>query len=217
MAYSELDAKEAKEVVEKLEKRYGDVHYYLNFKTPIELMVAAILSAQTHDTVVNAITPKLFLKYKTAKDFAHADTEELLGYAKGVSYARNKCINIINAAKVLEEKYNGKVPDSMDALLELPGVGKKTANTILINAYGIVEGIPVDTWVLKLAYRIGFSGSKNPDIVERGLESAIEKKYWKNISYILKEHGKEVCGSIPKCSECVINRICHRNGVSKSQ
>lgn len=217
MAYSKLKPEEMEKAVERLTKHYGDVPYYLNFNTPVELMVAAILSAQTRDTTVNSLTPKLFQRYKTAKDFANADPEELLGYVKGVFYAKNKSMNIIKACKIIEEKYKGKVPDSMEKLLELPGIGRKTANTILINAYGIAEGIPVDTWVLKLAYRIGFSESKNPDIVERDLESSINKRYWKHVSYMLKEHGKQICGNVPKCSSCVINDLCPKNGVSKSE
>ncbi len=217
MAYEKLSSAEAKRAIEILEKSYPDVHYYLNFKTPIDLLVAAILSAQTRDTTVNAITPELFKKYKTAGDYAKADPEELLSDIKGVFYAKNKSSNIIKACKIIEEKYKGKVPDKMDELIELPGIGRKTANTILINAYGIVEGLPVDTWVIKLAYRIGFSESKNPDVIEKDLESMIDRKYWKNISYIFKEHGKRICGTVPKCNSCMLNKICKRNGVKKSE
>jgi len=217
MAYKPLLESDAKKAISLLESHYKDVHYYLNFKTPIELLVAAILSAQTRDTKVNALTPKLFTKYKTAKDYANAKPDELLEYVKGVFYAKNKVTNIINACRIIDEKHGGKVPDNMDELLELPGVGRKTANTVLINAYGIVNGIPVDTWVIKLSYRIGLSESKNPDIIERDLESKVDKRYWKNISYILKEHGKQICGTVPKCSECLLKELCPKNGVAKSE
>jgi endonuclease III len=215
-AFVELDAKKANSVVGMLEEHYKDVHYYLNFSTPIELLVAAILSAQTKDTKVNAITPRLFGKYKTAKDYADAKPAELMGYVGGVLYAKNKVANIIGACKEIDEKYRGKVPDRMEDLVELPGIGRKTANTILINAYGKVEGIPVDTWVIKLSYRIGLSKAKNADSIEKDLEAKISKQYWKNIAYVLKAHGKEVCGAVPKCSACPIKAHCPKNGVTES-
>jgi endonuclease-3 len=216
MAYRS-SGKDSQKIVSALETHYKDVHYYLNFGNPVELMVAAILSAQTRDTTVNALTPALFKRYRSAKDYANSTEEELLGYVKGVFYAKNKASNIIKACKIIEDKYNGKVPDSMDELVELPGIGRKTANTILINAYGIVDGIPVDTWVIKLAYRMGFSESKNPNIIEKDLEKIVDKKYWKNISYILKEHGKQICGTVPKCSSCFLKDMCPKNGVVKSE
>ncbi|MCL4372427.1 endonuclease III [Candidatus Marsarchaeota archaeon] len=217
MAYKRLSSADAAKVVEALEKQYPDTHYYLNFKTPTDLLAAAILSAQTRDTTVNAITPELFKRYKTAKDYANADPEQLLSLVKSVSYARNKVLNIIKAFKIIEQQHNSKVPSDMDALTALPGVGRKTANTVLINAYGIVNGIPVDTWVIKLAYRIGLSQSSDPEAIEKDLESLVDKKYWKNIAYVLKEHGKRVCGTVPKCSACMINGICPKNGVKKSE
>ena len=216
MAYRS-SGKDSQKIVSALETHYKDVHYYLNFGNPVELMVAAILSAQTRDTTVNALTPALFKRYRSAKDYANSTEEELLGYVKGVFYAKNKASNIIKACKIIEDKYNGKVPDSMDELVELPGIGRKTANTILINAYGIVDGIPVDTWVIKLAYRMGFSEGKNPNIIEKDLEKIVDKKYWKNISYILKEHGKQICGTVPKCSSCFLKDMCPKNGVVKSE
>lgn len=218
--YKPLSKEEAKAVVEALENTYKDAKYYLNFKTPIDLLVAAILSAQTRDTVVNALTPKLFAKYKTAHDYATARPEDLLAIVKPVTFAGNKVKHIIEACRIIEEKYNGKVPDKMDDLLSLPGVGRKTANTILINAYGKVEGIPVDTWVIKLSYRIGFSESKDPEEIEKDLMQVVDKKYWHNFAYVLKSHGKAVCGTIPACSKCVIGpkqkNLCKRNGVVRS-
>ena len=213
----ESSGKDSQKIISTLEAHYKGIHYYLNFGNPVELMVAAILSAQTRDTTVNAMTPALFKRYRSAKDYANSTEEEMLKYVKGVFYAKNKASNIIKACKIIEDKYGGKVPDSMEELVELPGIGRKTANTILINAYGIVEGIPVDTWVIKLAYRMGLSESKNPDIIEKDLEKIVDKKYWKNISYILKEHGKQICGTVPKCSSCFLKGICPKNGVAKSE
>ena len=210
-----LSRESANSLVGILLKSY-DAHYYLDFKTPIDLMVAAILSAQTKDETVNALTPKLFAKYKTAEDYAGAKPSELEGYVKSVSFAGNKAGNVIKACREIMRKYGGNVPDRMDLLVGLPGIGRKTANTILINAYGKAEGIPVDTWVIKLSPRLGLSSNTNPDKIERDLMALIEKKYWAKVAYALKSHGKQVCKTVPACSACMVNKICPRNGVEKS-
>ncbi len=210
-----LGRSEANSLVGTLLKSY-DAHYYLNFKTPVDLLVAAILSAQTKDDVVNALTPKLFAKYKTARDYAKADKSELIDYVKSVSFAGNKAANIINACRQIAEKYDGRVPDSMDQLVELPGIGRKTANTILINAYGIVEGIPVDTWVIKLSPRLGLSANTNPEKIEKDLMELVERKYWHNVAYALKAHGKQLCKAVPICSKCPVSKLCPKNGVTRS-
>ncbi len=132
-----------------------------------------------------------------------------------VSFAGNKAKNIIEACKIIDEKYNGKVPDDMDALLALPGVGRKTANTILINAYGKVAGIPVDTWVIKLSYRMGLSRSKKPEEIEQDLMRKVDKSDWHNFAYMLKAHGRKICQQVPMCSKCMLNDICPKNGVTK--
>ncbi len=211
-----LPKEKVNEVVGKLEESYPNTKYYLNFKTSIDLLVAAIMSAQTHDELVNRLTPELFSRFKTAKDYASASESEIIKYIKPVSFAGNKAKNIISAAKTIEEKYDGKVPKAMEELISLPGVGRKTANTILINAYGIVEGIPVDTWVIKLSPRLGLSSEKNPDKIEKDLTDKIDRKYWHNIAYVLKRHGKELCKTAPLCSKCPVNGICPKNGVTKA-
>ena len=223
MDFKLLPNEDAQKAAEILEKAYPNAHYYLNFDTPIHLLAAAILSAQTHDEVVNAATPELFEKYKTAKDFASADANELVKLTSKISFAGNKARNIIAACKTIGEKYGGKVPKTIEELTELPGIGRKTANTILINAYGIVNGIPVDTWVIKLSSRIGLSKNKDPDKIEADLEKALDKKYWHNITYVMKSHGKKICQSqVPICSQCIIGpnskvKLCPRNGVAKSK
>ncbi len=218
-----LDRGRAKRAIDLLEKEYKDSKYYLSFKTPIDLLVAAILSAQTRDEVTNSVTPELFKRYKTAGDYANARPEELSKLISRVTFFGNKAKSIINACRIIVEKYDGRVPKSMEELLELPGVGRKTANTILINAYGIVEGIPVDTWVIKLSGRIGLSRESDPDKIEDELEAYVDRKYWKNITYVLKAHGKKICQSrVPICSQCPIgpgsrNPICPQNGVTESR
>ena len=207
----------AHKAIQLLVSEYPNAKYYLNFSTPIDLVVAAIISAQTRDEVVNSVTPALFKKFKTAKDYANADVDQLVSYIKKVSFSGNKAKNIIATCRTIQERYKGKVPDKMEDLVELPGIGRKTANTILINAYGIVGGIPVDTWVIKLSYRIGLSTSKDPEKIEQDLIKVVDKKYWGKFAYVLKNHGKKVCQSqVPICSKCVLSKICPRNGVTKS-
>lgn len=213
-----LDGKDAKKAIDILADSYKDAHYYLNFKTDIDLLVAAILSAQTRDEVTNSVTPELFKRYKTVSDYANADEQELFGYIRRVSFGGAKAKNIIKACKMIMAQYKGKIPRNMAGLVSLPGVGRKTANTVLINAYGIVEGIPVDTWVIKLSYRIGLSKEKDPDDIEQDLMKIVDRKYWGKITYIFKTHGKAICQSqTPICSKCMINKICPRNGVTTSK
>ena len=208
----------ARKALDFLEDKYSNQKYYLNFSNPLELMVAAILSAQTRDTVVNALTPALFKEYSDTKAYADAKESGLLKYIGKVTFAENKARNIISACKILVEEYSGKVPKTMYDLLKLPGVGRKTANTILINAYDIAEGIPVDTWVIKLSGRIGLSNSKKPDDIEKDLMKLIDKSHWRNIAYVLKAHGHDTCHSVsPLCSICVIKDICSKNGVVNSK
>ena len=210
-----LSVKDAEELTTTLSKHYKDIHYYLNFKTPIDLVVCGILSAQTRDTVVNAATPAIFAKYKTAKDYASANAEDLVRLCGSISFAGNKARNIIATMKAIQEKYGGKVPNKMEELVELPGIGRKTANTILINAYGVVEGIPVDTWVIKLSPRLGLSKNKNPEKIEQDLMKVVDKAYWGKWAYVMKTHGREICKDTPICSKCPVNKLCPKNGVSK--
>ncbi len=210
-----LSGKEAQLLATKLSNSYKDARYYLNFKTPVDLVVAAILSAQTRDEVVNRITLELFKKYRTAKDYAKADADDLIGYVKSVSFAGNKVNNIIKTCRIIDEKYSGKVPDKMEELVELPGIGRKTANTILINAYNIVEGIPVDTWVIKLSQRLGLSANKDPEKIEDDLKSVVPKQYWGKFAYVMKTHGKTLCQTVPICSKCPVEGLCPKNGVTR--
>lgn len=189
--------------------------YYLNWSNPLELMVAAILSAQVRDEVVNAITPALFKRFKRAEDYA-ADGD-ILKYIKRITFATNKAKNIREACRILIERYNGKVPNTMEALTNLPGIGRKTANTILINAFGKVIGIPVDVHVLRVSYRLGWTQATDAERVEQDLMSIIPKQHWKQIAYWLKDHGRAVCRApVPLCSKCPVEMLCPRVGVTKA-
>lgn len=179
-------------------------------------MVAAIMSAQVRDEVVNAATPKIFVKYKTARDYANADWNELAGEMRAVTFAGAKAKNIISACKILMEEHGGKVPDTMGELTALPGIGRKTANTVLINAFNKVEGIPTDTHVIRISFRLGWTKSKKPEEIERDLMKLIPKEDWKKIAYLLKAHGRAVCQApTPYCSKCFLNYICPKNGVTR--
>lgn len=206
----------AEQALRLLKKEYPDAKYYLNFSNPLELMVAAVLSAQVRDTVVNAATPHLFKKYKTAKDYADADLQELTDIIKSITFAGNKARNIKAACKILAEKYGGRVPDTIEELTELPGIGRKTANAILINGFDKVVGITCDTHVIRLAYRLGWTKQKNPDKIEQDLMKLIPKSGWKKIPYLLKDHGRAVCKApVPECSRCVLDKLCPKQGVMK--
>lgn len=212
-----MESKQVLEVLNLLNREYSRAKYYLNFSSPLELLVAAILSAQVKDEVVNVLVPRLFEKYKTAKDYADANLQALINDVKTVTFAGNKAKNIKNACNILLEKYNSKVPNTMETLTSLPGIGRKTANTILINAFGIVEGIPADTHVIRLSNRLGWSKGKNGDAVERDLMKIIPKEYWKKLPYQLKAHGRAVCKApTPICSKCLLNEKCPKVGVAKS-
>lgn len=206
----------AMQIVELLKKEYPHARYYLNFSSPLELLVAAILSAQVRDEVVNAATPALFKKYKTAKDYANADLEELISYISRITFAGNKAKNIKAACRLIAEKHKGKVPETIEELTELPGIGRKTANAILINAFDKVAGIPCDTHVIRLAYRLGWTKNKNPDKIEKDLMNLLPKSEWKKIPYLLKDHGRAICTApVPQCSRCVLSKLCPKQGVTK--
>jgi len=207
---------EVEKQLDLLKKHYPKAKYYLNFSNPLEQMIAAIMSAQVRDTIVNETTKKLFKKYKTAKDYATADLEELTDDISSVTFAGNKAKYIKSACKILEEKHDGKVPGSMSELVKLPGIGRKTANAILINSFNIVNGIVVDTHVIRLSYRLGWTENTNPDKIEQDLMKIIPKKYWKKLPHLLKDHGRAVCRApTPSCSQCFLEKQCPKKGVTK--
>jgi len=206
--YLEPEARTLK-VLELLEKNYPNAKIALEYANPLQLLVATILSAQATDQQINTITPKLFEKYKTAEDYANADLQELEQYVKSSGFYHNKAKNIKNCCKTLVEKFHSKVPQTMNELIELPGVGRKTANIILANAFGIVEGVAVDTHVGRLAQRLGLSENKDPNKVEGDLMKIVPKNLWMRITDLLIFHGRRVCTSKkPNCAGCVLNKFC---------
>jgi endonuclease-3 len=207
----------AVDVFRILKKTYPNAKYYLNFKTPLDLLVAAILSAQVRDEVVNASTPALFAKYKKAEDYAKATVPQLLKYISKISFAGNKAKHIIEACKILVKKHNGKVPRTIEELTELPGIGRKTAIVILTNAFDIVNGVVVDTHVIRVSYRLGWTKNTNPEKIEKDLNKLIPEKHWKETQWLLKAHGRAICQApTPYCSKCPVSKLCPKAGVKKS-
>ena len=190
-----------------LQERYGKPKCALDFETPYQLMIAVILSAQCTDARVNIVTKELFKVVKTPEDIHNMDLETLEKYIKSTGFYRNKAKNIkLNAEQVLNE-YNGKIPKKMDELVKLAGVGRKTANVVLGEVWGISEGIVVDTHVKRLSKRMGLTKSDNPEIIERELMKIVPKKYWFLFSHYLILYGREVSTAInPKCDICIINK-----------
>ncbi|MBN2042807.1 MAG: endonuclease III [Candidatus Aenigmarchaeota archaeon] len=201
-------------IIQVLEKEYKTPVIFLEFSNPLETLVATILSAQCTDARVNIVTKDLFRKYRTVRDYAKADIKEFERDIHSTGFYHNKAKNIINAAKMIISDFGGKVPDTMDGLLHLPGVARKTANIVLSHGFGKIDGIAVDTHVSRLSQRIGLSENKDPDKIERDLMLSIPKEHWYKINYILIMHGRKICNARkPKCEECVIRELCPRIGV----
>jgi len=199
----------AARVIELLEKEYPKAEIALEYKNPLQLLIATILSAQATDEQINAITPTLFKKYRTPEDFVNADLQELEQVIRSSGFYHNKAKNIKNCCKTLMEKFDSKVPNTMDELLELAGVGRKTANIVLANAFGKIEGIAVDTHVGRLAQRLGLSEKDDPNKIEQDLMQLVPKSEWMRITDLLIWHGRRVCtAKKPNCAGCVLNKIC---------
>jgi len=196
-------------IVKLLEETHPDAKIALDFSNPLELLIATMLSAQCTDERVNVVTKVLFRKYQTPKDYAKADLKELENNIRSTGFYRNKSKNIKKAAQMLVEKFNSKVPSTMAELLELPGVARKTANIVLFNAFGKIEGIAVDTHVRRLAKRLGLTENDDPEKIEADLMKIIPKKDWMRITDFLIFHGRRVCeAKKPKCEICVLDKIC---------
>ena len=197
------------QLVEALPKVYPDAHTELNFKNPLELLIATILSAQCTDKRVNMVTPALFKKYRSAKDYADAPQAEFENAIKSTGFFRNKTKSIRAATSTIARKFGGKVPSTMEELRELPGVGRKTANVVLGNAFNKNEGIVVDTHVARLSQRLGLTKQKDAEKIERDLMKLLPREHWTNWSHWLIWHGRRRCyARKPDCSNCEIFRLC---------
>jgi endonuclease-3 len=197
------------QLLKALPKVYPDAHTELNFRNPLELLIATILSAQCTDKRVNMVTPALFKKYQSAKDYANAPQAELENAIKSTGFFRNKTKSIRAATSTIARKFGGKVPSTTEELRELPGVGRKTANVVLGNAFGKNEGIVVDTHVARLSQRLALTKQKDPEKIERDLMKLVPREHWTNWSHWLIWHGRRRCyARKPDCSNCEIFRLC---------
>jgi endonuclease III len=192
-----------------LKREYPDARCSLNHATPLELLVATILSAQCTDERVNLVTAELFRKYRRAEDYYNVAQTELEGDIRSTGFFRNKAKAIQGACRIIAEKYQGRVPENLEELLALPGVARKTANVVLGNAFGITSGIVVDTHVARLSERLALSQVKQPEKIERDLMDLIPRKDWIIFSHLLIAHGRKVCKArMPQCAECVVEKLC---------
>lgn len=198
-----------KEILNRLYKVYPHPRTALNFSNPLELLIATILSAQTTDKLVNKITPELFNRYKSAKDYAKLDIEELDKYIKKVNFHLNKAKSIKSACQIISEKFRGEVPSDMEDLDSLPGVARKTANVVLGNAFGVAEGIVVDTHVMRLSKKLGLTSETDPVKIERDLMKIVPKENWIDFSHLLINHGRDICVARPhSCIGCPLGDLC---------
>ena len=199
----------AKQLVEAFPGIYPDAHCELDFKTPLQLLIATILSAQCTDKRVNMVTPALFARYRTAADYARAKPAELEKAIQTTGFFRNKTKSIRAATAAIEKKHGGEVPQTMAELHALPGVGRKTANVVLGNAFHKNEGIVVDTHVARLSHRLGLTTQQNPEKIERDLMKLIPQNQWTNWSHWLIWHGRRRCfARKPDCENCEVFRLC---------
>ena len=201
-------------IIRRLKARFPDAGCSLNHKNPLQLLVSTILSAQCTDARVNIVTKKLFKRYKTARDFAQADPEELADLIRSTGFYRNKTRSILGMAQALVERHGGKVPRTMEELNALAGVGRKTANVVLGNAFGIDEGVVVDTHVKRITNRLKLTVQQDPVKIERDLIEVVPKKEWTMFPHLMIEHGRETCRARkPKCEECSITMFCSSSTV----
>ena len=206
---SAAERERAARIVATLRELYPDAKCSLDFTTPLELLVATVLSAQCTDERVNAVTKRLFQQYRSAADYAHADPETLEQDIKQTGFYRNKAKHLRETGQLLVERYGGEVPRTMAELIELPGVARKTANVVMGNAYGIVEGVVVDTHVGRLARRLGLTTSEDPVKVEQELMALLPQRDWLDLSHLLIYHGRAVCQARkPLCETCALAPLC---------
>lgn len=205
---------DARKIAKLLAAAYPDAQCSLDFKTPLQLLIATILSAQCTDVRVNMVTPQLFKKYRTAKDFASAKLSDLEKAIQSTGFFRAKAKNIQNACRMLVDEHNGEIPADLDQLVKLPGVGRKTANVVLGTAFGIATGVVVDTHVARISRRLGLTTAKDAERIEQDLIAQFDKKDWIKLSHELIAHGRACCAARrPKCDTCPLTSVCPRIGV----
>lgn len=210
--------KRTNEIIKRLKKVYPDAHCALNHTNAFELLVATILSAQCTDERVNIVTATLFRKYRTPQDYLNVSQEELAQDIKSINFFNNKTKSIQGTAQKLVDNFGGVVPQTMDELLTLNGVARKTANVVLGNAFGIASGVVVDTHVSRLSQRLGITTETTPEKIEQDLSELVPKKDWVMFPHWLISHGRSICNARkPKCEECVLNDICPKIGIKSNQ
>ena len=194
-------------ILQTLDRHYRDAHCALRFSNPLELLVATILSAQCTDVLVNKVTVDLFKKYRTARDFASADVEQLAKDISRINFFRTKARSIKAAAQILVDRFGGRVPDRMEDLIELPGVARKTGNVVLGNAYGIQAGIVVDTHMMRVSQRLGLTTQTDRNKIEQDLMRLVPKARWTKFGHQMIEHGRTICSAKqPLCEECPLGK-----------
>ena len=213
---SALKKVQVEKVIDRLEKVHPDAKLDLDFTNPLELLVALILAAQARDDLVNRVTVDLFKKYRTAEDYASETLPKLQSQINKINFYRNKAKAIHNCCREIVKRFNGKVPEKLDELLTLPGVGRKTANILLGNAFG-QQTIGVDTHVMRLSQRLGFTKNTNPDKIEFDLTPLVPEKQRVRFCHLLQYHGRRICfAKSPRCPACTIKSLCPYPNKSKS-
>ena len=205
-----------KKIIAGFQKTYPDAHCELTHADPLQLLIATILSAQCTDKRVNIVTPALFSKYRTAADFADAPRADLEQAIKSIGFFRSKARNIQNCCRKLVEMHGGEVPRTMEELIQLGGVGRKTANVVLGNAFGVVVGVIVDTHAMRLSHRLGLTTEKTPEKIERDLMKLLPRSHWLLFSHWLVWHGRRRCDARkPDCANCEVLKWCPQTGLKK--
>lgn len=213
-----MNKKTAIEIIKKLKVYYPEATCSLDFATPFQMVVAVMLSAQCTDDRVNKTTPSLFEKYPTPQDICNLDISELEQIIHPCGFYRNKAKSIKAMAKEIMEKYNGQVPQTMEELMSLPGVGRKSANVIMLEAFNNPQGIAIDTHAKRIANRVGLSKEKTPEKIEQEILKLIPKEYYKDVNHLLVWHGRKICDARnPKCIECPIKEFCNKNKTSNTK
>lgn len=211
----EAQKKRTRRIIAKLKKTFPGARCSLSHENPLQLLIATILSAQCTDERVNAVTPALFARFRTAQDFAGAEVAEVEAYIRSTGFFRNKAKNIRACCEALVRDHGGEVPEDLGALTRLAGVGRKTANVVMGNAFGIASGVVVDTHVRRITNRLGLTQRQDPEKIEEDLVGIVPKKDWVDFSHLLIHHGRKTCDARrPDCPACPIRADCPSNGMS---